>query len=228
MGPVLACLNSRAHGYNTRMRWPILSCLILGLLVLLVQACPRDGGSGAQVGGPRAALAPAAPIPTADALATYDKLKLGMSELELSQVYNAPDGRGDGFVRVLQRYEAVSVHTIEFEVKPGQPTRKLLLEFYRDQLCRIVDRQDGLSAEQAEKWLAGCKLLYGPPAEEPIPGGQWSWGRPDSVELTYTQDNASTASMSANVVVAHHPTLAAAQAFLQEWEAAHPQEPPAK
>jgi hypothetical protein len=206
----------------------IINCLILSLLALLCQACQRGHGGGSQTGAPRDATAPSAPVPLDNSLVRYDKLKLGMSELELSQVYNAPDGKGDGFTRVLQRFDAVSVHTIEFDVQPGQPARKLLLEFYRDQLCRIVDRQDGLSAQQAEKWLAGCRLLYGPPAAEPIPGGQWSWGAKDGVLLTYTQDNASSADMSANVVVVHNPTLVAAQAFLQEWEAAHPQKPAAR
>lgn len=202
--------------------------MFLGLVLLACPACPRGTGGENHASSRRDAFLPAAPIPAADVLLTYDKLKLGMSELELSQVYNAPEGQGDGFTRVLQRYEAVSVHTITFETKPGQPARKMLLEFYRDQLCRIVDRQDGLTAAQAAKWLEGCKALYGAPVAEPIPGGQWSWGSKDSVLLTFTQDNSSPASMSANVVVVHNPTLAAAQAYLEAWEQAHPPAPPAQ
>lgn len=211
-----ACATA-ARGYNRPVQRYTYYIAVAACLIL-VAGCPRGGSGGGVV---RDALTPASAIPVNSALAKYDKLKLGMSEFELAQVYNAPEGRGDGFTRVLQRFDQVSIHTIDFDPAAGQPLRKLLLEFYRDQLCRVVDRRDGMSQNQATAWLNTCKQQYGPPTDEPVAGAQWSWGDGDSVLLSFTQDNASENSMSVNAVLVHQPTLTAAQNFLREWEAAH-------
>jgi hypothetical protein len=203
-----------------------LAWLLLAAITLLAVACPHTPGGGRSASA-RNALQPSAPIPLNSPLCKYDTLRLGMSEFELAQAYNAPEGKGQGFTRVLQRFDDVSIHTIKFDAVAGQMARVMLLEFYRDQLCRIVDRRDALSGKQAAAWLEQCKQQYGAPAAEPVPGAQWSWGVKDSVLLTFTQDNASENSMSANVVLVHYPTLDTAQNFLLEWQKAHPQQPPA-
>jgi hypothetical protein len=204
-----------------------LAGLLLAAITLLATGCPRTADDGHDASA-RNALQPSTPIPSASPLLKYDALKLGMSEFELAQVYNAPEGKGKGFSRVLQRYSDVSIHTIKFDAAAGQMARVMLLEFYRDQLCRIVDRRDGLTGKQAAAWLDECKQQYGEPSAKPVLGAQWSWGAKDSVLLTFTQDNASENSMSANVVLVHAPTLDAAQNFLVEWEKEHPQQPPAE
>lgn len=200
--------------------------LLLLAWALLGVACPHTSGDD-RTATARDALNPSAPIPLDSPLIKYDALKLGMSEFELAQVYNAPEGQGQGFTRVLQRFDALSIHTVKFDAAAGQPARVMLLEFYRDQLCRIVDRRDGLTGKQAAAWLEECKQQYGEPTAKPVFGVQWSWGAKDSVLLTFTQDNASENSMSANVVMVHTPTLDAAQNFLVQWEKEHPQQPPA-
>jgi hypothetical protein len=214
------------RGYNKRMPKLAFAWLLLAAITLLAVACPHasDESRGSST---RDALASSAPIPLDSPLCKYETLKLGMSEFDLAQVYNAPEGKGQGFTRVLQRYDPVSIHTIKFDAAAGQPTRVMLLEFYRDQLCRIVDRRDALSGKQTAAWLAECKQRYGEPTAQPVPGAQWSWGAKDSVLLTFTQDNASENSMSANVVLAHQPTLDTAQNALVEWEKEHPEQPPA-
>ena len=196
--------------------------LSLALLAgaLLLGGCP--GGSKAVKRDP---FIPAAPIPKSDALVQYDKLHLGMSELELSQAYNAPEGKGKGFTRTLERSGNVSVHTISFQLKQGQPRRLLLLEFYRDQLCRIVDRRDHMTKQQADAWFKECAKRYGNSPREVMPGAQWEWRGSQGLSLTYTRDNASEEDMSANVVLVHQPTLSAAQSFLKEWEAQNPPAP---
>jgi len=200
--------------------------LLLAALLALAASCNKPGQAGNAGAQWRDALAPRAAVPADNPLIRYDKLKLGMSEFELAQAYNAPQGQGAGFTRVLQRFDAVSIHTIKFEDRAGEPSRVMLLEFYRDQLCRIVDRRDGVSAKQGGAWLGECKRRYGEPTSQPVPGAQWSWGERDGVLLTYTQDNASEKAMSANVVLVHQPALDAAQSYLVQWEQAHP-EPPA-
>lgn len=199
--------------------------LLLAALLACAAGCHKPGQAGAAHARWRDALAPSAAVPADNPLTHYDKLKLGMSEFDLAQAYNAPQGQGAGFTRVLQRYDAVSIHTIKFEERAGEPSRVLLLEFYRDQLCRIVDRRDGVSAKQAAAWLGECRERYGEPASQPVPGAQWSWGEKDGVLLTLTQDNASENAMSANVVLVHQPTLDAAQGYLVQWEQAHPAKP---
>jgi hypothetical protein len=182
----------------------------------------RDGTSAteAQAG----AFNPSAPFPAEGALLSYAGLKLGMSSAELAQVYNAPEGRGKDFDRIIAPYDAVAQHFITFDVKPGEPQRRLIAAFYRDKLYWIVDRREGLSAAQAKTWYDECAKAYGPPARESVPGAQWTWEQAGGVQLTFTQDNASEQSMTANVVLVHEPTQTAAHDYLAKWEEAHPQE----
>jgi len=167
---------------------------------------------------------PSEPIPAESALLSYGGLKLGMSSAELSQVYNAPEGRGKDFDRIIAPYDAVAQHFITFDAKPGEPQRRLIAAFYRDKLYWIVDRREGLSAAQAKAWYDECVKAYGPPLRESVPGAQWSWEQAGGVKLTFTQDNASETAMNANVVLVHQPTQTAAHDYLAKWEEAHPQE----
>lgn len=224
-----------AHGYNE----PMYRLLILVVVLLLGAAgCPKPasiaGSTGGQAslerGGTSAAAAPAGtldptqPIPAEGALLSYSGLKLGMSAAELSQVYNAPEGRGQDFSRIIAPYDAVAQQFITFDVKPGEPQRRLIAAFYRDRLYWIVDRREGLTALQAKAWYDECAKAYGPPARESVPGAQWTWEQAGGVQLTFTQDNASEAAMTANVVLVHQPTQTAAHDYLAKWEEAHPQE----
>ena len=58
---------------------------------------------------------PSAPIPAADPLGSWQNLKLGMTQLELSQIYNAPEGRGEGFMRTIEMFGDVTHHTVLFD-----------------------------------------------------------------------------------------------------------------
>lgn len=204
------------RGYNSGVRFTSLP-LVLPALAVLVAGCPAPSGHGAtgRHGGEDPRLSePSSPIPQEGALLSYDKLHLGMSELGLSQAYNAPEGRGEGFQRTLERFDAVSIHRIVFDEQPAQPRRVMVLEFFRDQLCRLVDRREGLTGKQAQDWLDSLKAQYGDSPREVIPTAQWSWGDKYGVLLTFTRDNLSEVSVTAIVVLAHAPTLAAAQDYL--------------
>lgn len=206
-------------GYNKLvLRKPSACRLCLGLLagLLLLAGCPQGSKSEA-----RNPLIPTAEIPKNETLTQYENLRLGMSELELSQIYNAPDGKGKGFTRTFETSGNVTVHTISFELHKDQPRRRLLLEFYRGQLCRVVDRRDGMTGKQADAWLAECRKRYGTPTSELLQDAQWEWRDGKGLILTFTRDNSSAQSMSANTVLVHQPTLDAAQEFLREWEAEH-------
>jgi len=204
------------RGYNSGVRAVPLP-ILLPALALLLAGCPAPSGHGAtgRHGGEDPRLfEPSSPIPQEGALLSYDKLHLGMSELGLSQAYNAPEGRGEGFQRTLQRFDAVSIHRIVFDEQPGGPRRVIVLEFYRDQLCRLVDRREGLTGKQAQGWLDSLKAQYGASPREVIPTAQWSWGDNYGVLLTFTRDNLSEESLTAIVVLVHTPTLAADQEYL--------------
>ncbi|MEZ5337064.1 MAG: hypothetical protein R3F46_02265 [bacterium] len=200
-------------------------CLLLSMAMLSACRQPKEGERSREgsTQKPNPAFQPTAVIPAEGALLHYDGLTLGMSTLDLSQIYNAPDGRGDGFYRGLQDYDDVQTHVIEFE-RPDEtgPRRTLTLSFYRDQLYIVVDRIEGLSEEQSEDWKARLTELYGPEPEEILPGAQWSWGDPEGIQLVLTRDNSSSASMTANVVLEHKPTGEAVYNYLAEWEKRHP------
>jgi|SRR5690606_17986189 len=203
---------------------PLLTICLLAVMATLC-ACrqPEEGEKSGSGGRPNPDFQPADVIPAEGALIHYDGLTLGMNTLELSQIYNAPEGKGEGFYRGLQDYDDVQTHVIEFEREDqSTPRRTLTLSFYRDQLYIVVDRIEGIDATQADQWRARLTELYGEPAEERLAGAQWVWGNPASVQLVFTQDNSSDASMTANVVLEHKPTGEAAYNYLAEWEKRHP------
>lgn len=200
--------------------------LIPLILLLSLSACPqpREAGTGKTAAeAMKPEFQPTAPIPAEGVLLAYDGLRLGMSTLELSQIYNAPDGKGDGFFRGFQDYESVQTHVIEFE-RPDDtgPRRTLTLSFYRDQLYVVVDRIEGISAVQADEWFSKLEQLYGAEPQETVGGAQWTWGDKDSILMAFTRDNSSELSMTANVVLEHKPTGEAAYNYLQEWEKRNP------
>ena len=208
---------------------PALNTFIALWLLALLTGCPSGGAKSAASQNPSSTKPdasqtqqPSAAIPADEPLCKYAGLRLGMNSLELAQVYNAPEGRGAGFTRVLTQYDAVAQHYIDFDQKDGEPARRLIAVFYRDQLYWIIDRRDKISAKQAEEWRAACIKDYGQPSAENVPGAQWSWDGKGGVKLVFTQDNASADRMSANLVLVHEPTQAAAREYLSAWAAAHP------
>ena len=205
----------------------LIPLLLLLLLTLNLSACVQpkkadDKDSSGKLDS--AKYQPSEPIPAEGDLLHYDGLTLGMSTLELSQIYNAPDGKGDGFYRGFQDYDSVQTHVIEFE-RPDDsgPRRTLTLSFYRDQLYIIVDRIEGISAQQADDWLAKLTDLYGPDPHETVSSVQWTWGEPDGSFLVFTRDNSSELSMTANVVLEHKPTGEAAYYYQRDWEQRNPE-----
>jgi hypothetical protein len=187
-------------------------CLPL-LFLLLLAACPHDD---AATGDQAASLQPSAAIPADSPLLKYGDLKLGMSNLDVGQVYNAPEGKGKDFMRGVEDYGDVRNQIIDFEPGKGQPERKLVLRLYQDKLAKLVDRRDKLTSKQAADWLAELTKRYGKPQSQTLPGAQWVWGEKGEITLTYTQDNQSDAGMSANVVLVHEPTYDASVRYL-EW-----------
>ena len=196
------------------------------LLLLCLAACrqPEEGErSDGRQATAKQEFQPSEPIPAEGALLHYDGLRLGMSTLDLSQIYNAPEGKGDGFYRGLQDYDSVQTHVVEFEREDvSGPRRTLTMSFYRDQLYIVVDRIEGISSEQAGEWQQRLVDLYGEPASETLAGAQWTWGSEKSLQLVFTQDNSSEESMTANVVLEHKPTGEAAYNYLAEWEKRNP------
>jgi hypothetical protein len=199
-------------------RPPITLLAVLPLLLLC--GCPKPP-PGAADPDP-ASFSPRPPIPADSPLIAYDKLKLGMSSLDISQAYNAPEGKGDGFTRVIEDFGAASNHIIAFTPKEGEPRRRMVLRVYRDELCKLVDRRDGLSRQQADEWFAELKQKYGEELRMTVPEAQWSWGSRDSVLLTFTRDNASETDMSANVVLVHQPGYDASLNYIEAWQKVHP------
>lgn len=200
------------------------SALFLVLPLALLAGCPPGGkGASAKVADPSV---PASPIPARGELLAYDKLHLGMTGLEVAQLYNAPEGKGQGFRRVVQDFQGVQHHIIKFDDKAGQPSRRLVLALLRDELYEIVDRRDRLTATQAQAWRAELVKQYGKPDSEPVAGAQWSWGPENGLLLTLTQDNASAEVMNANVVLVSQPYEDAAYTYLVDWQKAHPEYKP--
>jgi len=149
-----------------------LTILVLLAAVLTITGCP----SSEEGGGADSGFEPSAPIPAQGPLLSWADLTLGMSSFEISQVYNAPEGRGEDFTRVLKEYGSSMTQLIEFDRAEGEPERAITCALYRDQLFMLVDRREGLSAEQAEELRQQCIALFGEPVDEPVPGAQWSWG----------------------------------------------------
>jgi hypothetical protein len=194
-------------------------------LGLLQAGCPRSQGSVETNNVSHASpmnVPPVPVIPEDSPLVEHAELKLGMDQLTISQVYNAPEGVGDGFTRVLEPYAAVVHHIIRFDLNEGEPERRIVASFYHDRLYLIVDRRDGLTGEQAAAWFAECVERYGEEHRETVAGAQWVWEGDSGEMVTFTQDNASEKNMSANLVVEHVPTRGAAHTYLEQWAAANP------
>ncbi len=169
-----------------------------------------------------ASINPASPIPTDNPYQTYAGLYLGMGTVELSQIYNAPKGLGDGFTRVIEHFGDVQNHIIEFEQAEGEPARKIVASLYRDELFILVDRQDWVTSEQRDAWWDEMLADYGEDYETVLPTSQWSWGDREGVLLTFTQDNATEELMTANVVLKHIPTREAAHNYSVIWHEENP------
>lgn len=195
--------------------------LLLSLLQLLC-ACPpkQDEDPSAVVKG---VGVPSDPLPAQGLLLDYEQLKLGLSSVDISQIYNAPEGRGEGFRRLVQDFDGVQHHFVRFDEAESQPKRLLALALLRDELYEIVDRRDGLSADQAKAWKDELVKRYGQPTSMPLEGAQFSWGPENGVLLTFTQDNAHELAMSANVVLVYQPYADAAYEYLERWQQAHPE-----
>jgi len=158
-----------------------------------------------------------------DPLLAWANLRLGMSGVEISQAYNAPEGRGDSFTRVLQQFGASVTQVITFDREEGQPKRTITCGMYRDELFMIVDRREGYTLEQANAWFAECLEKYGDGFTETVAGAQWQWSSAQGIQATFTQDNASDSYMTCTLVVEHLPTREAWHAYNDEWDERHPQ-----
>lgn len=216
-------LNNRASAATTMLSFAVLA---FGALLLL-GGCPRTD-KVSQDPDPKV-FEPSAPIPGDDPLTLYDKLWLGMNAYDVSQQYNAPSGQGTGFSRVIEDYGAIQNHLISFNpVNPKKPekTRGMVLRMYRDVLCVLVERREGLTAAEAEAWRQELVKKYGDKFEEIIPGAQWSWGSGAGVLLTFTQDNGPEGDIKANVVLEHKPTLEASREYARAYEKVHPTSAP--
>jgi len=197
----------------------------LASLLMLSSGCPsQERNTEKPAGQETAAFIPSEPIPIEHPLLDYAGLWLGMNSVDISQAYSAPEGLGDGFTRGIERYGDVAHHTIRFDLAEGEPRRKIIAAFFRDQLYFIVDRREGLTSAQGEQWFQELKEAYGENPQMTIGGAQWIWGDGDGVSLTYTQDNASETYMTATVVLVHQPTRTAAHNYLIAWEEKHPVE----
>jgi hypothetical protein len=191
--------------------------LLLLLPVLLLAGCPH---SSAPSKDEAAALQASAPLPADSPLLKYEALRLGMSNLDVAQAYNAPEGKGKGFTRGVEEYGDVRNQIITFDEVKGRPDRKLVLRLYQDKLIKLVDRRDGLTAKDGADWLAALTKRYGKPAKQTLPGAQWMWGDRGGLSLTYTQDNQDGGNMSANVVLSHDPSYDASVRYLH-WRQEH-------
>jgi len=195
--------------------------LLVTLLLAGASACPAPERADRQGADSAGGFAPSEPIPAEHPLLEYAGLRLGINAVALAQVYNAPEGQGDGFTRVIEDYDAVQHHTIAFEQQPDQPSRKLVVSFYRDRLFLIVDRRDGLTAKQADEWFAELAAQYGEDYTPTLPTSQWRWGDEEGLFVLFTRDNASESAMSATLMLVHWPTRLAAHSYLEEWERTH-------
>lgn len=201
----------------------VLLAILAAVGALLTAACidSQRNDDGAESGKVSAAdYAPGEGIPGMHPLLNWAGLRLGMSNFDISQVYNAPEGYGDGFTRVLEHFGSSTNQIITFEHAEGEPQRTITCALYRDQLFIIVDRREGLTGEQVAAWFTECQELFGAEFTETVAGAQWSWGEKDSILATFTQDNASENNMNANLVIEHRPTKDAWRAYNAAWEEA--------
>jgi len=190
---------------------------------LLTTGCLDNERSDDSAGSGKVSAADYAPseeIPGMHPLLNWAELRLGMSNFDISQVYNAPEGYGDGFTRVLEHYGSSTNQIITFEQAEDEPQRTITCALYRDKLFFIVDRREGLTGEQVAAWFTECQELFGTEFQETVAGAQWSWGEKDSILATFTQDNASENYMNANLVIEHRPTKDAWHAYNAAWEEA--------
>ncbi|MBN2081655.1 hypothetical protein JW859_05535 [bacterium] len=202
----------------------LVAVLLGGLICLMVAACPRDSDTRepAQSAAAAAAFDPAKPIPAMHPWLSWADLRLGMSNFDLSQVYNAPEGYGNGFTRTQQYFGQAVNQYINFDEVEGEPVRKLICALYRDKLFRLVDRREGVSAEQAAAWLDECKAQFGDEPVETIGGAQWTWrDEAEDITVTFTQDNAGEQCMTAQLEITHMPTFVAWQAYNRDWGEKH-------
>jgi hypothetical protein len=211
--------------------------LVLLLWALTAAGCDKaaqDGGEGgAQQAGSAvgAEFQPARPIPNMHPWLSWAGLRLGMTSFELSQVYNAPEGRGDGFIRVSQNFGAAVNQFITFERPRNEegeedvtaPLFKLICAFYRDELFRLIDRREAINAAEAAEFFNECAEKFGDGYVETLGGAQWTWRDEDEdITVTFTQDNASELMMTAQLEITHMPTWRAWQAYNRDWAAKHP------
>lgn len=211
------------HPYPVCGRRSLVAALAAALACLCLASCPKPH-EHSQDPDP-AAFKPSAPIPGDNPLTRYDKLWLGMTALDVAQQYNAPEGEGSGFSRVIQDFGAIQNHVIDFnpaDTEHPEKTRRMVLRLYRDVLCVLVDRREGLSAAEAEAWHQELVKQYGEDSVETVAGAQWSWGSELGVLLTFTQDNGPEGDIKANVVLEHKPTLAASKEYALAYEKVHP------
>jgi len=228
----------RARSFTARL---LIAALLLALALVLA-GCDKGGdadeaaGAGASEAGgaAEAEFQPARPIPGMHPWLSWANLRLGMSSLELSQVYNAPEGRGEGFTRVQQYFGAAVNQYITFDRPVDEegnedqnaPLRKLICAFYRDELFRLIDRREGVSAAEAQQFRDECTAKFGEDCLETLGGAQWTWrDEAEDITVTFTQDNASEQHMTAQLEICHMPTWRAWQAYNRDWAAKHPETP---
>lgn len=200
----------------------------LASLVLLLAACPGgkdpattervEAGTLQDTGGPEPSLTPSEPIPADEPLLEHAGLRLGMGAVEIAQVYNAPEGKGDGFTRVIEDFGDISNQIIAFDITGEEPDRRIVASLYRDRLFILVDRRNGISGEQVDAWRGSLFERYGTEASETINGAQWAWQLPGGAQATFTQDNASSKVMDAHLMLSHPPTRTAARNYMRIWE----------
>jgi hypothetical protein len=198
------------------------SILLALAAALLAGGCPDETPPG-EVSS--ADYPPTAEIPEGNKYADYAQLSLGMDSVGISQAYNAPDGQGEGFTRVIQDFGENHNHLINFDRGEGEPERRMVVRVYRDEIVRIIDRRDEMSNAQADAWLAELKRTYGEDCEEVIPLVQWSWGSAEGVMLTFSRDREDDGNESAFVEVIHKPGYEASLAYARAWDALHGGEP---
>ena len=202
--------------------------LTLAAALALAAGCDESGTNEDQSSSPSPALAasftPESDIPNIHPMLNYAKLRLGMGGIEISQAYNAPDGRGEGFTRVYEQYGSSTNHIIAFADDGSGVKRTMTLAVYRDELFLIVDRREGMDSAGAEAWLAELMEMYEDEPLETIGGAQWIWESPEGIKAAFTRDNASEDYMNCTFVLEHEPTREAWHAYNEEWENRHPQD----
>ena len=198
--------------------------LLLAGLLLAAGCVDEQESSGASQAGSASEeqFQPTMAIPNMHPWLAWADLRLGMNNFDLSQAYNAPEGRGEGFTRVQQYFGAAVNQYITFDQAEDEPVRKLICALYRDELFRLVDRREGVNAESAAAWLAECTQQFGEEPAETIGGAQWIWrDEEQDITVSFTQDNAGDEYMTAQLEITHMPTYTAWQAYNRDWGEKH-------